>query len=345
MSRQPNQEEALRVWAETFNEKDLNRFQQDISWLKKNRPGLVQHLSELLSLRWEERVGNRSFAWFYTFLFLTRGEDASPWRSAIFNYSRLYAYSLDNPHLQPPSHSPLADNWHPAGVKACVDTCAERMRKSCRIDISRMPLAACIYAYSEDLLMRGVRPEIADTRNSLLGPDVMRVFLKAIKSKDSRDGKALEALVELLFLSTGGYRVLKDLSSSAPHGISAGGFQIDLLAEADMIFSDYRDDFGRFVACECKDYASPIGVDRVGKFIGAMEALDVKLGIIFAKRGVSGRAGPKDQFSIKALRRVAARGSRMILVVTLKDLERLVNEEISFPNLLREVYVKTRFEL
>jgi restriction endonuclease len=63
------------------------------------------------------------------------------------------------------------------------------------------------------------------------------------------------------------------------------------------------DEFGRHFLVECKNWKSSVGAAQVRDFLGKIQKSRIKLGIIFAKNGISGeasrsRCSARDSFSI-----------------------------------------------
>lgn len=102
--------------------------------------------------------------------------------------------------------------------------------------------------------------------------------------------------------------------------------------------------FGRYILVECKNYAQPVDVARVGYFLHRMRMVHAPFGIIFASRSVTGSKLTEDEQAARSLiRRAFHEDGSICVVVDQDDLERLAEGQISFYWLLHSRYEEFRF--
>jgi Holliday junction resolvase-like predicted endonuclease len=113
--------------------------------------------------------------------------------------------------------------------------------------------------------------------------------------------------------------------------------EIDIIAE-------YRgssgltifDETGRYILAECKNWTKSVGADRVRDFRGKIEISHVKLGLVFAKNGISG-----EHRGAEARREIdlAFQNSEIAIIVTDgEDLKRIVNGDSLYRILDRKLF-------
>jgi hypothetical protein len=102
------------------------------------------------------------------------------------------------------------------------------------------------------------------------------------------------------------------------------------------------DEFGRHLLVECKNWKSSVGAAQVRDFLVKIQKSRVKLGIIFAKNGISGEHG-----GANALREIHAAFDAhgiYLLVVSEEDL-RAIERGANFYEILDEKIDRIRFDL
>lgn len=102
--------------------------------------------------------------------------------------------------------------------------------------------------------------------------------------------------------------------------------------------------FGRYILVECKNYAQPVDVARVGYFLHRMRMVHAPFGIIFASRSVTGSKLTEDEQAARSLiRRAFHEDGSICVVIDQDDLERLAEGQVSFYWLLHSRYEEFRF--
>lgn len=159
---------------------------------------------------------------------------------------------------------------------------------------------------------------------------------EAATTNDAK-GRSLEALARYLFASvpslTCKYANLHTRSS-----------EIDIIVEYSP--SQGRlpvfEELGRYCFVECKNWSQPVGAKHIRDFIGKLEKCRVKLGIVFAKNGVTGTNSGLD-----ALREISSsydRNGPVVLIFPLEDL-RSISDGERFSQALDIRYDRLRFDV
>jgi len=102
------------------------------------------------------------------------------------------------------------------------------------------------------------------------------------------------------------------------------------------------DEFGRYFLVECKNWKSSVGAKQVRDFIGKLQKAKLRLGVLFARNGISGAHGGAD-----ALREIHAAfdAHRLyILVISEEDLK-AIEHGTNFYLILDRKIDNLRFDL
>lgn len=113
---------------------------------------------------------------------------------------------------------------------------------------------------------------------------------KNLNGKDDKEdnkikGKALEELVQLLFVASGmNYRTYSNIHTTTN--------EIDVLAIVNSqydraIIRTFYDSKYDKILCECKNYEKPVGVTYVGKFCHLTMNSNINIGIMFSVKGIA----------------------------------------------------------
>lgn len=101
--------------------------------------------------------------------------------------------------------------------------------------------------------------------------------------------------------------------------------------------------FGRYILVECKNYAKPVDVSRVGYFLHRMRMVHAKFGIMFASSDVTGHASPEEIAARSLIRRAFHEDGSTCIVIRRSELEQLATDSGSFYWLLHSKYEESRF--
>ncbi|TBZ97439.1 restriction endonuclease [Rhizobium leguminosarum] len=147
-------------------------------------------------------------------------------------------------------------------------------------------------------------------------PTELIQLIERVEKAETNDdkGKSLEALAAFLL---GGVPGLRCKYSN----LRTRSSEIDLVVE--YVPSTRRlslfDEVGQYALVECKNWSRPVGADQVRNFISKLDKCKARLGVIFAKNGITGEAD-----GTAALREIQSdfdRHGKMVLVFSLQELK------------------------
>lgn len=117
---------------------------------------------------------------------------------------------------------------------------------------------------------------------------------------------------------------------------------LDVVAVLDGPQIDFRSEFGRYLVCECKDWARRADVTTLLKFGGVLAAAKCRFGVLFSSEGLSGEGastfGDRERLKLYQAQGIA------IAVVSRRDIERCL-DGVSFLSILRRKYEELRLDL
>lgn len=117
--------------------------------------------------------------------------------------------------------------------------------------------------------------------------------------------------------------------------------EIDLVVEYTGIDEKtIFDEYSRFILVECKNWSKSVGTAQVRNFKGKMDKAQVDIGIIFARRRLS---GDNSEYAQRYIHDLYQREGRMILVVGEKEIQQLRRGR-SFYQILDEAMYQRRFD-
>ncbi len=137
----------------------------------------------------------------------------------------------------------------------------------------------------------------------------------SVTNDNNKKGKLYELLAEYIFSSF--YLVPLDIGRAGRY--STG--QIDVIFNVKRLEATIFHEFSDLMFVECKNWGNPVGVPEIGAFSTKLADNRVKVGIIFARSGVTGDIKadfPKD--GMGEIRRLCDRGQGLILVYTQQDI-------------------------
>ena len=155
-----------------------------------------------------------------------------------------------------------------------------------------------------------------------------------ISKLGSCGGTELELLADYLLSCIPGCRTARRQRSQCT--------EYDLVCSIEQPAIDFRSELGRYFVCECKDWDRPADFGSFAKLCRVLDSTKSRFGIMFAKRGISGKA--KGKHASREQQKVFQDRGTVIVVVDEKDL-RKVAKGGSFINILREKYEEVRLDL
>ncbi|MDK4724986.1 restriction endonuclease [Rhizobium phaseoli] len=164
-------------------------------------------------------------------------------------------------------------------------------------------------------------------------------LIERVEKAETNDakGKSLEALASFLLTGVPGLRCKYS-------NLRTRSSEIDLVVE--YVPSTRRlslfDEVGQYALVECKNWSRPVGADQVRNFMGKLGKCKARLGVIFAKNGITGQAD-----GTAALREIQSyfdRDGTMVLVFSLQEL-RPIDSGPAFYDVLDLKADNLRFDL
>ncbi|WP_409025367.1 restriction endonuclease [Halalkalicoccus salilacus] len=70
------------------------------------------------------------------------------------------------------------------------------------------------------------------------------------------------------------------------YSISIGPYKPDVVGR----ILHRRDEYGWYILVECKNWSTAIGASEIRDFIGKMDSSKTRLGVVFARNGISGES-------------------------------------------------------
>lgn len=137
-------------------------------------------------------------------------------------------------------------------------------------------------------------------------------LIKAARTNDEKK-KSLESFMEYLISKVDCLRVKhRDRRTSSS--------EIDLIVEnVGGSGSSFYDEFGRHFLVECKNWADRVGAKEVRDFVGKMLKTKQRLGILAARKGVTGANGGED--ALREIQFCYDKLDVVVLVVTENDMK------------------------
>jgi hypothetical protein len=150
--------------------------------------------------------------------------------------------------------------------------------------------------------------------NPLIG--LIEVAERAVTNQEK--GKSLEAVAQFVLESVPSLRCKYA-------NLYTRSSEIDLVVEYDQSRGGIPlfDELGRYALIECKNWGKPVGVGPVRDFMGKLDKCKARIGIIFARNGITGVDAGVD-----ALREIQSRYDRdglFVVVFSLEDLRAISN--------------------
>jgi hypothetical protein len=105
---------------------------------------------------------------------------------------------------------------------------------------------------------------------------------------------------------------------------------------------DFRAELGRYLICECKDWARPADFTTVAKFCRILDSTKCRGGILFSQIGISGSGTTED--AAREQLKVFHDRDLAILVIDCSDLEALAKGG-NLIVMLRNKYEQVRLDL
>lgn len=182
---------------------------------------------------------------------------------------------------------------------------------------------------------------------------ILKELISKIKEDNFRNnknrGNALEKLIGLLFKHENFFKVHSSVKTSSN--------EIDLVIEflENALVLNVNKMFGLSgdkIIIECKNYNKKVGVTWVGKFAHLLTTHNLEVGILFSKMPLTGLS-KNNKLTWKnasgLIKKFYLRDSKIIINLTIDDFEKIIENNISFPELLKnkisDIQLDTKFQL
>ena len=159
-----------------------------------------------------------------------------------------------------------------------------------------------------------------------------KYWYKNISSESKKKGTPFEDFCAYLLSCMPGFEVRRR--------VRTGDYHFDALIRNKANATDFLADFGNYIISESKNWSNPLGPQEIAYFASKMLFHDIRSGIIFSQKGISGKEGKKNATltAIKSFYKVG----RIIMIITEEDLKKLIAKE-SLINILQSKYENSRF--
>ncbi len=217
----------------------------------------------------------------------------------------------------------------------------------CRLDKISIEEASEIYSSlrSPTHIPEQAPEEIETPRNLEIKEETFRLqlrqyahqldFVMAAETNDEKK-RSFEGLAKLLFDGIP-FLTCRDAN------LRTSSSEIDIVVEYQgWTKPTLFDEFGRFCLVECKNWKSAVGVQQIRDFKGKLDKTKLKLGILFARNGITGADDGAD--GLREIRSTFDREGTYILVVAAEDLT-AIERGANFYELLDEKMFGLRFGL
>jgi len=155
-----------------------------------------------------------------------------------------------------------------------------------------------------------------------------------LRRQDDSSGRTMELLGEYVLSCMPGCRTTRRERSRST--------DYDVVCSIEGLDLDFRSELGRYFVCECKDWKRPVDFASFAKFCRVLDSIKSRFGIIFSRKGISGRGKTQDAAG-EQLKVFQDRG--MVIVVVDENDLLLVAEGQNFTTLLRRKYEVVRLDL
>ena len=121
-----------------------------------------------------------------------------------------------------------------------------------------------------------------------------------------------------------------------------GDYHFDALIRNKANASDYRSDFGSYIISESKHWSNPISPQEVAYFASKLVFHDIKAGIIFSQKGLTGNA--RNKYATLTLIKSFYKSGRIIMIITESDIKKIISKK-NLVKLLQSKYEESRFTI
>ncbi len=197
--------------------------------------------------------------------------------------------------------------------------------------------------HPEDVLLafQQERMQSRDWESRLFHPNLVfaqELLNGALSEEDSVEkGLAMERLVAYLLTCIAGLEL-------AEFRLKAKDHETDLLIRNGVRGDPLFEVFGSYLGVECKNWDRSVGVQEVNHFIANLRFAYLNSGILVARTGISGGKGQNQRNAELAVLKAFHQDNIIVCVITISDLEKVVQGQLTMPGLLLAEYERIRFD-
>lgn len=177
--------------------------------------------------------------------------------------------------------------------------------------------------------------ERIEGRNFSINKPEFRSKIASVRNADTNNEKkeSLESLCSFLIEGVDDFRV-RDKNRRTRSS------EIDIIVENTETNSPLNSD-SKYILIECRNWKDPIGAKHIRDFVGKVKSANSNFGIIFTKEGITGTDEAKDALGV--VKRAFDSEGVLLITFTLRDLESILNNHLSFYDILEEKIFNRRF--
>ena len=161
-----------------------------------------------------------------------------------------------------------------------------------------------------------------------------RFWFDKILSEKRKRGSSLEDFSAYLLWCMPGFEVQRRVPAQDSH--------FDALVRNKSNASDFRSDLGNYILSESKNWSNPIGPQEIAYFAAKLLFHDVRSGVIFSQKGITGEGEAKN--AALTLLKSFYKIGRIIMIINKKDINEAV-ERRGLVSLFQSKYESTKFTL
>jgi hypothetical protein len=171
----------------------------------------------------------------------------------------------------------------------------------------------------------------------IYNPVQYKLLLNQLQKNDDKTGRNLEVLIQHLFSSIIGLQFMTDR-------LRTSSSELDLIYRIPDSNHPLFEAFGHYIIIECKDWSKPIGAAVIRSYVGELQSLSVRGGIIVSREGITGSSSEEFINARLEIAKAYHRHGVTIPVLDLNDLK-LIDDGFNLITILYKKYEEVRFDL
>jgi len=197
--------------------------------------------------------------------------------------------------------------------------------------------------YPEEVLLafQAERKQSRAWESQLFHPNLVfaRSLLGAVTSASTADekGRTMEQLGGYLLSCVDGLELAESRLLAKDH-------ETDLLLRNGVQGDPLFEVFGPYIGIECKNWDRSVGVKEVNHFLSNLRFAYLRSGVLVARNGISGSEAEDKRDAELAVLKAFHQDNVIVCVLTLQDLQDVVDGRVTMPGLLLAEYERIRFD-